>query len=336
MQWTMCVPIAALCATVGAALCATVSGVAQAGAVETQALGGISIHEYIHGVVNLGVRKGDWSAEFLTDTIDLRWSPDLENGRAWVAIRGELGAVGLLLSPWERGLPVPEKGFAGGYLGGEAGMIRYLPRGLYAGVAGSALRTSFFATPQTTVAVPAATPWIRLDGVAGWYTEPTHIWVHAGAQHDQLGSPIQPHVHLVATTVGQQALGHRVELRTGWTQGTSFLSSTRVGGMNPYVVPVSGAGWAEWWAESYAVARAGPQLTIESVQQSISVAPVLDGVLVEDVRFGPAHGWGLGLLTELEIRQLTIDGSLGWGGGLVRADGVRRWAGWLSIARSWQ
>ena len=129
MPWTVRMAVAGLGVVAGSAV--------HAKSVETRVLGGVSIHEYTHGVVNLGIRKDELSAEWLTDTLDLRWSPDLERGRAWVAVRGELGAVGLMISPWEAGRPVREQGFAGAYYGGEGGVVRYLRHGLYVGTAAS-------------------------------------------------------------------------------------------------------------------------------------------------------------------------------------------------------
>lgn len=328
MPWTVRVAVVGLSIAAGS--------VVHAKTVETSVLGGVSVHEYTHGVVNLGIRKSDLSAEWLTDTLDLRWSPDLEQGRAWVALRGQLGAVGLMISPWEAGRPVREQGFAGACYGGEAGVVRYLRHGLYVGTAASARRAHFFPIPETRGEVPGPTPWLGVDGIAGWYADPTHVWLRVGAQHDRMGTPFQPHAHLVASRTSRRRFGHRLDLYAGWSQGVSALTSTRVGGQNPYVVPVSGAGWGEWWATSYAVARLGPQLRIETAQRTILLAPVVDGVLVDDVRFGATRGWGAGLLSSLEMSRLTFDGSIGWGGGLPRAEGVRSVGAWFGVGHPWR
>ena len=71
------------------------------------ALGG-SVDKTPHGVYELGWRRGPASVTFNTDTLDLRWSPDVEGGRWWVALRGEVGGAGLLFSPWRAGGP-PER-----------------------------------------------------------------------------------------------------------------------------------------------------------------------------------------------------------------------------------
>lgn len=53
------------------------------------------------------------------------------------------------------------------------------------------------------------------------------------------------------------ALLPRFELRAGWARGQDRVLRTRLGGLNPYVVPLAGAAWAEWLVERYVAGRAG-------------------------------------------------------------------------------
>jgi len=298
-------------------------------------MGGASIDAAPHGVLDLGVRRDDVSLQLLTDTLDLRWAPESDRGRAWVAARAEYGAVGLLHSPWHAGAPAPELGFGGAYVGGEGGALRYLPRGFYAGAAGFAYHTSFSERPATAVDVPEATPWLGADLIGGWWSPHTHVWARAGMQHDALGEVVQPHAHLVATSAGTARFGHLAELRAGWAQGQSVLTRTRVGGMNPYVVPVAGAGWAEWWAQTYAIARLGPRLALESGQSTFTHAVVVDAGTVDDAWSDATTVWGVGLLNRWDGEAWFVQTDLGWAGGVERADGVSAWSGWLLFGRGW-
>ena len=63
--------------------------------------------------------------------MDLRWTPSWDHGRGWVAARGQFGAAGLMISPWTDG--APSDGVRASYVGLEGGVLRYLPRGFYAG-----------------------------------------------------------------------------------------------------------------------------------------------------------------------------------------------------------
>lgn len=312
-------------------------------AAEWRAMVGGQFDPDSHGALDLGVREGPWSAQLLTDTIDLRWAPEGERGRAWVASRTELGAVGLLITPWQGGRPAPEQGIAGFYTGGEAGALAYLPAGAYLGVSGMAYYTWFSEIPATEVEVPGPTPWLRAEAVAGWYGEAAHAWVQAGAQHDRFGAAVQPHVQLTATTHWEAParwavpVVPRAELRAGWSAGQSFLTRARVGGLNPYVVPVAGAGWAEWWADQYAVSRLGPelQLHLDGENHRLTHSLVADAGFVWTPADGRLSVWGLGLLSRYQRDRVWVQGDLGWGGGVPRAPGVAPWCGWVAVGRDW-
>ena len=61
------------------------------------------------GIADLGLRKGPLSLQLYTDTLELRYAPDLARGRYWVAARVEAFAAGLLISPWRDGAPDPAR-----------------------------------------------------------------------------------------------------------------------------------------------------------------------------------------------------------------------------------
>ena len=293
-----------------------------------------------HGVADLGVRRGAWSAQLLTDTLDLRFAPEQDRGRAWVALRAELGAVALLIAPWADGAYAPEQGFSASYLGGETGLVRYGAHGLYAGVAGHAYRVSFSELAVTQVEVPAPTPWLSLDAVAGLYRDKAHAWVRVGGQHDALGDPLQPHIHAtVTTTTLDRPLGGVAELRAGTARGQSILTRTRVGGLNPYVVPLAGAGWGEWWSETYAIARLGPQVVQERSGHTFRHQVVVDGGVADDQTAGSASQsaflWGLGSLNRWSHARWFADLDLGWAVGVPREADTFAGSLWFAIGQDW-
>src|SRR5438270_804899 len=82
-----------------------------------------------HGILDLGVRNGAFSAQIFTDTLDLRLAPESAGGRLFIVARGEALVAGLLASPWTNGAPDPARSLWASYAGVEGGFVRYLPRG---------------------------------------------------------------------------------------------------------------------------------------------------------------------------------------------------------------
>lgn len=288
-----------------------------------------------HGALDVGVRKGPWSAQILTDTLDIRWAPEAKWGRAWVASRTEVGAVGLLISPWDDGQPRPERGFAGSTVGGQAGVIAYLPHGFYAGVSGTAYYAWFSDLPATEVELPDPTPWLTADGLLGWWSKPVHGWLRAGVDHDRLGAAVQPHVHGTVTTDAPWRVAPLAEVRAGWAKDQSLLTRTRLGGMNPYVVPLAGAGWAEFWVERYAALRAGPRVKLETDVGAFEHGVVVDVAVWSEAGADTARAWGLGSLNRWSGDRWFVQADVGWGAGLVRVAGVSPLAAWLQVGIDW-
>ncbi|TNE85916.1 MAG: hypothetical protein EP330_23545 [Deltaproteobacteria bacterium] len=214
-----------------------------------------------HGIASVVMKDGPWSVALYTDTLELRAAPELDRGRAWAAVRAEAGAAGLLISPWEDGAPAPEQALIAGYFGADGGAVRYLPHGLWVG---GELRTRawwFLPMESTTIEVPGWTNVATVDALAGWWTTPASVDVALGT--DLRDDRLSPHVTLRARWTPEWTVRPVVRVWAGWADGQDRLTRTRLGGLNPYVVPLAGAAWAEFLVEDYAAAQVGPELHLE-------------------------------------------------------------------------
>jgi hypothetical protein len=345
---------------------------------EWRTMVGAEINADSHGALDLGWRRGAWSVELITDTLDVRWQPRWERGRAWAAVRGEFGAAGLMISPWSLGAPVPEASLLASYGGVEGGAVRYLPKGLYAGFDAHARMWAFGETARTDRAclggesctgggVP--NPELRLEaaGIFGWWTPHIQGWVRAGSQlapqtqqalmglcstypawdpmYDcAIGSTLQPFVQLTAMARHKDwRLAPRIELRAGTASGQDAISRTRIGGLNPYVVPLAGAAWAEFWVESYGAVRAGPSLQwdtfrLDAVVDAAVWSEPLDwgdyGADSEQSGVAETQGVGFALLTRTQPKRWYVDAQGGLAPWLLRQDGVA-WSVWLAVGADW-
>jgi hypothetical protein len=319
-----------------------------------------------HGAMDVGWRSGDWQAQLITDTIDVRWQPEHERGRSWLAARAEFGAAGLMISPWADGAPLPEAALTAFYAGTEGGHVRYLPRGFYAGLDGQARWWWFGGLGATDRAIPGGQMRGEAAGFVGWWSEHGQAWLRGGAhvapeaarigldsavyrrrpgdaihavQMLSTGDPVQPFVHLVARTRhADWTLAPRAELRAGWSQGQDAVSRTRLGGLNPYVVPVAGAAWAEFWVDTYAATRLGP---------SVQAGAVRVDAVVDAAVWRSATDWGrtptvepvtravgFGLLSRVQPNRLYVDVDAGLAPWLRRQQGVA-WSVWSVVGVEW-
>src|SRR4051812_45748417 len=97
-------------------------GSAQAGSWgpwEGRAMLGGEVSATSFGILDLGLRKGPLSLQLFTDTLELRYAPNLMHGRYWLAVRAETFAAGLMQSPWRDGAPDPARALNAGYLAAE-------------------------------------------------------------------------------------------------------------------------------------------------------------------------------------------------------------------------
>ena len=294
---------------------------------EWHGAGGGQIDADPHGVADVGVRRGPFSIQLFTDTLEVRYEPQLPHGRYFVAARGEALAAGLLISPWTNGAPDPGRALFASYVGLTGGYVRYLPASFYAGAAASERLYFFSARSGTTVPVPDTTPLLSADGMVGRYTEDLHIWARAGL--DLQGTSPSPHaaVEAVYAPVAEGAkLAPIIELRAGWGWKQTDLTRTRLGGLNPYVVPLAGAAWAEWWVERYAAGRAG--LLLRTRYTEI-------GAAVDAAAFNDTVATGFALLLRGHLRRYFAEAAVGYAPWVPRQEGISRASLWIEAGTRW-
>lgn len=294
------------------------------------ALGGeLSVTSF--GIFDLGLRKGAFSIELLTDTLDVRFAPEVRSGRTWIGLRVETFAAGLMTSPWTDGAPDPGRAMVSGYAGLDGGYVRYLPAGFYAGVQASARLYWFLAMDQTTAQVPGLTPLFTGEAIVGHYTSISHLWIRAGADGEL--SLISPHIYVEGSLRPDLPIAPRIEVRGGWADGQDFLMRTRLGGLNPYVVPLAGAAWAEFWVQNYVALRAGPSVRVPLPgrrPQTIELS------LVADVAgFDGTTAIGFGALSQWRYGRWFVQGSFGAAPWIRRGAGIERVAGFVLLGANW-
>lgn len=211
------------------------------------------------------MRRGPWSASWLTDTLDARYAPEFDRGKAWVGLRVEAFAAGLLVVPWKDGAPDPDNARIAGYAGPDAGVQRYLSHGLYVGAQGTVRPWWFGATPGGD-ALPV-TLVATAEGVAGWYKPFAQAEIDAGA--DLEPGRLMPHARLSAQVLRPKGWSPLASVRAGWGANQDALTTTRLGGLSPYVVPLAGAAIAEFRVEDYAATRLGAAWTSDTVRVAL-------------------------------------------------------------------
>lgn len=228
------------------------------------------------GVLDLGVRKGAWSAELFTDTLDARWQPRMRRGRSWLGVRAAGYAAGFLPLRWQGGERRPDLDLGAGYAGPDGGFVRYGPHGTYAGASWAARVWWFFTLPTTSRPVPGATAVLTTEGVAGWWQDWGHAEVRAGV--DAQPARVSPHVRAEGALCAPGPLSPLLEVRGQWAHATDELTALRLGGTSPYVLPLAGLAVAEHHVEDVVAARAGAVVRDGGVEVSAFVdAAVFDG-----------------------------------------------------------
>lgn len=283
-----------------------------------------------NGILDLGVRGDHWSAELQTDTLDLRWRHEGQRGKAWAAMRGAGFAAGLFINPWTDGAPDPGRALTAGYVGPEAGVQRYLDSGLWIGAQGHARYSFFSGRPATTVDVPEPALWLRADAVAGlWRNDgvlQARLRIGLDADPIPFGEPqLSPHLFFDGAWRPVGPLVPWVALHVGLAEEQDDLTRTRVGGMTPYDVPLAGAAWFEFWAEDYVVSRTGFRADSERgwAGATLDAGTVGGGV------------WGLAAHAGWTWSGWQVDGSVAWGGGVPRQDGVSPLSLYVLFERGW-
>ena len=280
-----------------------------------------------HAIIDVTAEGNDIRMALQTDTLDLRYGPTQSWGRWWMGARLATFGAELLFSPWLGGAPLPEAALRASYAGIDGGVILHLPQGWYFGGRTSARIYNFGEIDSTAVAVPDNTHRLTPDLMIGHWSETLKIEVVGGLEWtgEDVTHAISGHLALEPTWLVRPLLlvhaGHLGD-------STPPLARKRVGGLNPYVVPFSGAAWAEWWARRYAVVRGG----VGWVPNPFSVRLVYDLGFIDDSNL--KHGG----CVRLDYRDADWEISLaaGYGFGIVRQPGVSALSLWAGYSRSWQ
>ena len=297
-------------------------------ATEYRVATGGQVDAEFHGMFDFAVRDELWEVSLFTDTLDARWTPSSDSGKAWLGARIEAFAAGLQISPWTDGRPDPRRALISGYPGIEAGVQRYGRGGLYWGIEGHARAYGFAALPETRVDVPGVQPVVHMDGVLGWYRDFASASLRPGFDLAPASpeSVFQPHLNAQVRVLPDWTIGPLIEVRAGWAAGQDDVTKTRLGGLNPYVVPLAGAVWAEWWVEDYAAVRGGP---------AVHVGPMNLGLFADLAWFDAdlAAGFGGSALLRHKRFYTQLDGGLApW---IPRPTGRSRVSVWYAIGLDW-
>lgn len=119
-----------------------------------------------------------------------------------------------------------------------------------------------------------------------------------------------------------------------WMHGEDDLDRQRIGGMNPYVVPLAGAPWPSYLSGKLLALEGSVHLRVKNQQE---LGMLVDGVLTEDVRRVGATDarWlaGIGVFADLRLRGFQLDIRAGWSP--TTQPGNHRGSGTLLVAIGW-
>lgn len=270
-----------------------------------------------HGVARFAWERGPVRFLYDTDTVDLRWQPRFSRGTAWVAGRVQLGAAGMMIAPWTDGRPDPDRARLGLYQQVEIGAQRWLPAGLWAGASLTARAWQEVALASTVGSVAGPAAHLSPTASVGWWRPFAEAQVHGGVDvvipWDGAPATVAPRVAGFARTRLPGVVVPLAEVRLGWAEGQDDRLKTRLGSSNPYVVPLAGAAWAEWWVEDYAALRGGV------IAQS---APVDVGLVVDGAAFDGDRAVGFGALVRARLpKGFGVQLDAGWAPWLERSAG---------------
>lgn len=277
-----------------------------------------------HGDVTVGVRHGPWRADLYTDTLELAWEPAGDAGRAWVKARANAFSAGLMISPWTDGAPDPSRAAWAAYAGGELGALRYLPAGAYLGARVGVWAWDVRPQADTTAPVPEDAVIGAGEVVGGVWREGLDVVLTVGGDAEPDG--LAPRAQLHAEAHGEGLVAPRFGVNAGVAEGQGALTRTRLGGLTPYVVPMAGAAWGEWWVEDYVAARAWLVAGPPSVR---------GGVLVDAAWFDGRSAAGFAATAEGRWRRAYGDLKVGWAPWIPRQEGVSRVSVFFRIGLDW-
>lgn len=242
-----------------------------------------------------------------------------ERTRLGVTLTGEYAFAGLLVDHHVEGENQPERGFLASYVEGELWLKHHYPRSAWSELSVTGRRWFFARSDETDPALvlpPEAwvlSPtlrlgWWRLAPDAGWrdrhrlfprlrgfafgveggvdLRSAARPWGAIGpafARPDPRNDPsaIIPRVRqwaLLGVPLGPRA---RIEIeeRAGIGFGEDDLSRVRLGGQNPYSVPVPGAPWAAWLSDAFVAGRLSAPV---EVARGVELGPTAAAVWLRD------------------------------------------------------
>lgn len=304
-----------------------------------------------HGDATVGVRRGPWRAELLTDTVDLAWEPQQAHGRAWVEARANGMSAEMFISPWTSGAPDPARATLAAYGGLEAGVLRYGPSGTYAGVAGSVRLYAFdpYGGDARALGLGGA------DLVAGVWRPAYAATLRGGVQAQQAADrtlpalaadearTVQPHVLIDAHWHPDRAVAPVIDGWAGLADGQGALTRTRVGGLTPYGVPLPGAAWAEWWVEDYAAVRGGVAAGATGLSTPARGLRARGTATAEVATFSAPYGdpgaprtaVGFSAGGTLTARRFYTTAEVGWAPWIPRAEGLTAVSVFFRVGVDW-
>ncbi len=278
-----------------------------------------------HGVLDLGIRSGPYRGELRTDTLELTYAPTRSTGRAWATLRLQGFAAQMLISPWANGDKDPSRALVALMSEANAGWVEYLPHGFYAGLSAGARGYAFFArSDETAEPVPDPTGRISPSSFVGWWSESLRAEIAGRAYLG--GKRVGGGVEGSFDWSPRWVVAPRLAGWFGAAENLDFLTQTRLGGLNPYVVPLAGAAWAEWWVEDYVAARGGIAVLLGPVE----VTPFADVA-----RFDGMNAVGFGVKGHAELDEFFVTAIGGYAPFIERAPGVLRVSVWVLAGTKW-
>jgi hypothetical protein len=168
-------------------------------------------------------------------------------------------------------------------------------------------------------------PELAVQG--GWWRADAHVW---GQLSLRRATALSPAATVEASWRPTWVVAPRVELRAGLAEDADRVLRTRLGGLNPYVVPVAGAAWGEWWVEDYAAARLGAELHLRPGAWAVDAGP-----LVDLARFDGDHAEGFGVGARVGRGRWYGEVVGGYAPWIARAEGFSRASVWFSLGADW-
>ncbi|MCB9665670.1 MAG: hypothetical protein H6732_16295 [Alphaproteobacteria bacterium] len=285
-----------------------------------------------NAIVEVGARKGDVALELLTSHLRASWTPSWSNGKAWISVDVEPGTAGMFFERWVDGEPRGDLSTLAFAAGATGGVQRFLPLGFYVGLEGQSSFWWFVGLPDVRPEdVPTARPFHTADAVVGFHRPWLQVWVRGGV--DWTGGAPSPHVEgRLATDIPLVARPLLV-VHTGWADATDEVSRTRVGGNNPYSIPLAGASWAEFWAEDYLAIRlgveGGPVHAERNAWRVRLAADVVWADAIQGLGFGTTAGFGL------VDRGRFVEAAVGWAPWLRSPGQPLALSAWVRAGVTW-